>query len=67
MCGRRGTLASDETGTTFHPWACAFRLKASFNTSVYPPQARVVLEALKKYGMIVADNGSDLVYQRGAR
>ena len=24
----------------------------------FPPQARVVLEALKTYGMIVADNGS---------
>jgi hypothetical protein len=35
-----------------------FRLKASFDTNSYPPQAKVVLEALKKYGMIVADNGS---------
>ena len=35
------------------------RLKASFDTSSFPPQAKVVLEALKKYGMFVADNGSD--------
>jgi len=35
------------------------RLKASFDTSGYPRQARVVLNALKRYGMIVADNGSD--------
>jgi hypothetical protein len=35
------------------------RLKASFDVSSYPPSARVVLTALKKYGMIVADNGSD--------
>jgi hypothetical protein len=34
------------------------RLKASFDTSGFPPQARVVLEALKRYGMMVADNGS---------
>jgi PKD repeat protein len=34
-----------------------FRLKASFDTAGYPPQARVVLEALKKYGMILSDNG----------
>jgi hypothetical protein len=34
------------------------RLKASFDTSRYPRQARVVLEALKRYGMILADNGS---------
>jgi hypothetical protein len=35
------------------------RLKASFDTSGYPRQARVILNALKRYGMIVADNGSD--------
>jgi hypothetical protein len=35
------------------------RLKASFNVASYPPSARVILQALKKYGMIVADNGSD--------
>ena len=27
--------------------------------SAYPPSAQVILRALKKYGMIVADNGSD--------
>lgn len=35
------------------------RLKAGFRTEGFPPQARVVLEALKRYGMMVADNGSD--------
>ena len=35
------------------------RLRASFDISGYPPPAQVVLRALKKYGMIVADNGSD--------
>jgi hypothetical protein len=35
-----------------------FRLKASFDISSFPRQARIVLAALKKYGMIVADNGS---------
>ena len=34
------------------------RLKASFDTSSFPPQARAVLETLKRYGMILADNGS---------
>jgi hypothetical protein len=34
------------------------RLKASFDTSRFPRQARVVLEALKRYGMILADTGS---------
>ena len=34
------------------------RLKAGFDTRGFPVQARVVLEALKRYGMIVADNGA---------
>jgi hypothetical protein len=35
------------------------RLKPGFDTSGYPHDARVVLDALKKYGMILADNGSN--------
>ena len=35
------------------------RLKASYDLSSYPPSAQVILRALKRYGMIVADNGSD--------
>ena len=34
------------------------RLKASVNISALPHQARVVALALKRYGMILADNGS---------
>jgi hypothetical protein len=34
------------------------RLKAAFNVSGFPKQARAVLTALKRYGMILADNGS---------
>jgi len=35
------------------------RLKAGYDISGFPPQSRVVLQALKEYGMILADNGSD--------
>jgi hypothetical protein len=49
--------ASSITDPTFPPMGARFRLKSSFDTSGYPYQARVVLEALKKYGMILADNG----------
>lgn len=35
------------------------RLKSSFDISGFSRQARIVLKALKRYGMIVADNGSD--------
>ena len=35
------------------------RLKANYDISHYPPSAQVILQALKTYGMILADNGSD--------
>jgi hypothetical protein len=34
------------------------RLKAGYDTSALSPQARTIAEALKHYGMILADNGS---------
>jgi len=34
------------------------RLKRSFNIARFPRQARIVLAALQRYGMILADNGS---------
>jgi hypothetical protein len=34
------------------------RLKRGYDVSRFPRQARVVLRALKRYGMILADNGS---------
>jgi hypothetical protein len=51
--------ASDATDPNLPPMGLRLRLKASFSTAGYPRQARIVLEALKRYGMIVADNGSD--------
>jgi hypothetical protein len=35
------------------------RLRASVDISAFPRQARVVLRAMRRYGLIVADNGSD--------
>jgi hypothetical protein len=35
------------------------RLKASVDISKLPPQARMVAQAMKTYGMILADNGSN--------
>ena len=34
------------------------RLRPNFPVKSFPRQARIVLKALKRYGMIVADNGS---------
>jgi hypothetical protein len=35
------------------------RLKASFDASAFTGASRAVLVALKRFGMLVADNGSD--------
>lgn len=39
------------------PMGARFRLKANFDISTYPASAQVILRALKKYGMILADTG----------
>ena len=36
-----------------------FRLRKDFDTSKFSPEVKVILEALKKYGMLTADNGID--------
>jgi hypothetical protein len=51
--------ASSSTDPNLPPMGLRLRLKAGFDVSSYTGQARVVLDALKKYGMIVADNGSN--------
>lgn len=51
--------ASSDTSSNRPPMGMRVRLKASFDISTFPPTARVILQALKTYGMIVADNGSD--------
>jgi hypothetical protein len=50
--------ASSSTDTSLPPMGLRVRLKASYDISGFPKQARVVLQALKTYGMMVADNGS---------
>jgi len=51
--------ASDLTDPDLPPMGLRVRLKASFDVKPFPRQARIVLIALKRYGMIVADNGSN--------
>lgn len=52
-------FASSSTDPNRPPMGLRLRLKADFDTSGYNGHALVILEALKKYGMILADNGSD--------
>jgi hypothetical protein len=51
--------AADSNDPSLPPMGLRVRLKANFDLSGYPRQARIVLVALKRYGMILADNGSD--------
>ena len=51
--------ASADTSATRPPMGMRVRLKASYDISGFPPSARVILQALKTYGMFVADNGGD--------
>ncbi len=50
--------ASSSSDPSLPPMGLRVRLKASVDISGFPRQARIVLQALKTYGMILADNGS---------
>jgi hypothetical protein len=50
--------ASSLTDTKYPPMGQRFRLKAGFDISGFSAQTQVILRGLKKYGMILADNGS---------
>jgi hypothetical protein len=51
--------ASSSTDPSLPPMGLRVRLKASFDARPFPRQARIVLVALKRYGMLLADNGSN--------
>jgi hypothetical protein len=51
-------VATSCTGPNAPPMGLRVRLKAGVNISSLPQQARVVAQALKRYGLILADNGS---------
>jgi hypothetical protein len=51
-------FASSSTDPARPPMGLRVRLNASYDTSDFSPHARVIAEALKRYGMILADNGS---------
>ena len=50
--------ASSLTGTNYPPMGVRFRLKASFDISGFSTANQIILTALKRYGMMIADNGS---------
>jgi hypothetical protein len=51
--------ASNSSNENYPPMGMRVRLKAGFDISSFSPNIQVILKALKKYGMFVADNGSN--------
>jgi hypothetical protein len=58
-------FASDETDPSLPAMGQRLRLKRSVDISRFPRQARIILRTLRRYGMILADNGAPL-YVTGA-
>ena len=52
--------AANSSDPNAAPMGMRMRLKASYDISGFPPQSQVILAALKNYGMIMADNGSNM-------
>lgn len=50
--------AGASLSSSLPPMGLRVRLKASFDVSSYSPRMRIILRAMKRYGMILADNGS---------
>jgi hypothetical protein len=50
--------AGSGTSSSLPPMGLRLRLKANVSLAGFGPQARVILTARKRYGMILADNGS---------
>ena len=52
-------FASRSSDPNLPPMGMRARLKADYDVSKFPPAVQIILTGLKKYGMILADNGSD--------
>jgi hypothetical protein len=50
--------ASDLTQSHYPPMGQRFRLRADVDLSGFSPEVQVILQALKTYGMLLADNGA---------
>lgn len=62
--------ARHDAGSTddpaYPPMGARFRMRASFDESGFSPRARVVIRAMKEYGLVLADNGSPWFFQGDA-
>jgi hypothetical protein len=61
---RRGYIApathwaSSSTDASLPPMGMRVRLRPDFDVSTFPPEVKVMLQAMQRYGMLLADNGS---------
>lgn len=55
--------AGSTTSWAYPPMGARFRLKASYDASGLGVPARVIVAAMKKYGLVLADNGSNWYFQ----
>jgi hypothetical protein len=59
-------FASSSTDPNRPPMGLRVRMRADYDISWMTGQSRVIAEAMKRYGMIVADNGSDWYFTGAA-
>jgi hypothetical protein len=56
-------FASSSSDPDLPPMGLRLRLRASFDIRPFPRAARIILRAMKTYGLILADNGSPWYFQ----
>ncbi len=54
--------AGNNDPATEPPMGARFRLKASVDVSQFSPESKIIAQAMKDYGMILADNGSNFFF-----
>lgn len=55
--------AGSRASLAYPPMGARFRLRAGFSTSGYSSYAVAVIRAMKRYGLVLADNGSPWFFQ----
>ncbi|HUI99762.1 MAG TPA: hypothetical protein VLY46_05970 [Usitatibacter sp.] len=55
--------SGSSTDSSRPPMGARFRLKASFDISGFDPRTQVILRAFKRYGLVLADAGSNWYFQ----
>jgi hypothetical protein len=55
--------AGSQDSLAYPPMGARFRLKAGFSAAGLSPEAQSVVAAMKKYGLVLADNGSPWYFQ----